>query len=405
MALIDRPVGRSDNAGLGSSGLVRMAESSSFGFEIIGRDDSTRARLGRLTTPHGVVDTPAFMPVGTAGAVKGVLPEQLREVGTQMVLANTYHLHLRPGAEVVEQLGGLGKFMGWDGPMLTDSGGYQVFSLGELVEVDDDGVSFRSHIDGARLRLDAARAVSIQQQLGADIIMVLDECTPYPCDKAVVAQAVRRTVRWARQSLEAHGESERQWLFGINQGGVYRDLRAACMEQLGQMDFAGFAVGGLSVGEGRGQMLEVLDGLEPLMPVERPRYLMGVGKPHDIVEAVAAGMDLFDCVMPTRNGRNAYAFTWSGPIRLRNERHRLSDQPIDGLCECMVCRRFSRGYVRHLFMAGQMLGPMLVSLHNIAYYQGLLSRARQSIAEGSLRQWRQWFFDNVPEEVNADEGV
>jgi queuine tRNA-ribosyltransferase len=381
-----------------------MVQTTGFAFEILRRDDATRARMGRLVTPHGQVDTPAFMPVGTAGEVKGVLPQQMREVGTQMVLANTYHLHLRPGADVVEHLGGLGRFMGWDGPILTDSGGYQVFSLGELVQVDDDGVSFRSHIDGARLRLDPAGTVRIQQQLGADIIMVLDECTPYPCERLAVEQAVRRSVRWAKQCLDAHAGSPGQWLFAINQGGVYHDLRAQCMEQLAAMEFAGFAVGGLSVGEPRDQMLAVLDRIEPLMPAEKPRYLMGVGKPHDIVEAVAAGVDLFDCVMPTRNGRNAYAFTWSGPIRLRNEQHRLSDEPIDHQCPCLVCKQFSRGYLRHLFMSGQMLGPMLVSLHNIAYYQGLLTRLRQAVADGDLQRWRNWFFDNVPEQVNPDEG-
>ena len=374
-----------------------------FNFEVMARDGDTRARLGRLTTPHGVVETPAFMPVGTAGEVKGVLPEQLRQVGVQMVLANTYHLQLRPGADVVERLGGLGRFMGWDGPVLTDSGGYQVFSLAELVEVDDGGVSFRSHIDGARMRLDAAQAVQIQNQLGADIIMVLDECVPAESDKSTVARAVERTVRWAGESLAAHKQADRQWLFAINQGGLYHDLRASCMERLASMDFPGYAVGGLSVGEPRPQMLEVLSRLEPLMPADRPRYLMGVGKPHDIVEAVAAGIDLFDCVIPTRNGRNGYAFTSQGPIRLKNERHRLSDKPLDQQCGCPACRRFSRGYLRHLILAGQMLGPMLVSLHNIAYYQGLVSRLRQAIGQGSLRLWRDDFFRNVAESVNPDE--
>ena len=374
-----------------------------FNFEVMARDGDTRARLGRLTTPHGVVETPAFMPVGTAGEVKGVLPEQLRQVGVQMVLANTYHLQLRPGADVVERLGGLGRFMGWDGPVLTDSGGYQVFSLAELVEVDDGGVSFRSHIDGARLRLDPAQTVRIQNQLGADIIMVLDECVPAESDKSTAGRAVERTVRWAGESLAAHTQADRQWLFAINQGGLYHDLRASCMERLTAMDFPGYAVGGLSVGESRGQMLEVLGRLEPLMPADRPRYLMGVGKPHDIVEAVAAGIDLFDCVIPTRNGRNGYAFTCQGPIRLKNERHRLSDKPLDLECDCPACRRFSRGYLRHLILAGQMLGPMLVSLHNIAYYQGLVSRLRQAIGQGSLRLWRDDFFRNVAESVNPDE--
>ena len=374
-----------------------------FNFDVLSRDTHTRGRLGRLTTPHGVVQTPTFMPVGTAGTVQGVWPGQLAEVGVEIVLANTYHLALRPGAEVVAQLGGLHGFMGWDGPILTDSGGFQIFSLADLAKIDDDGVSFRSHIDGSPIRLTPAEAIRIQNLLGADIIMVIDQCPPYPSDKKDVADAVRRSVKWAGQCMDAHRDRDRQGLFAINQGGVYHDLRAQCMEQLVEMDFPGYAIGGLSVGEPQEMMLDVLAHLEPLMPADKPRYLMGVGTPHDMVAAVAGGVDMFDCVMPTRNGRNAWAFTCSGPIRLRNARHTLSDLPLDPECDCPVCTGFCRGYIRHLFQADRMLGPMLVSLHNIAYYERLMSRLRQAIGENRLSQYREWFFEKVAQRPNIDE--
>ncbi len=352
-----------------------------FTFDVLARDSGSAARRGRLTTPHGTVDTPAFMPVGTRGSVKGILPDLIRESGAQIVLANTYHLSLRPGAGLVQQMGGLQRFTNWHGPMLTDSGGYQVFSLAELNRIDDDGVSFRSHIDGTPLRLDAATAMRIQNQLGADIIMAFDQCPPSTAERAAVAAAVERTIRWAGQCKAAHARED-QALFGIVQGGLHHDMRRVCAERLVELDFPGYAVGGLSVGETHEQMVEVLDALEPHLPRAKPRYLMGVGMPVDIVAAVRAGIDMFDCVLPTRNGRNAYAFTATGPLRLRNEKYRADERPLEPGCDCRACGGFSRAYIRHLFQAGEMLGPILVSLHNLRFYQRLMQRIRDLIPGG-----------------------
>ncbi|NOT01025.1 MAG: tRNA guanosine(34) transglycosylase Tgt [Phycisphaerales bacterium] len=354
-----------------------------FSFTVHHQDAATRARAGRVVTPHGAFDTPAFMPVGTAGAVKGVTPEQIERTGTQIVLANTYHLDLRPGPEVVVALGGLHRFMGWQHPILTDSGGYQVFSLAEIRDLDDDGVTFRSHIDGAVVRLDPAAAIEIQNKLGADIIMVLDVCPPLPADAATVTQAVERTIRWARQCRRCHGRAD-QWLFGIVQGGLDDDLRRRCLDAVVEIGFDGYAVGGLSVGESHEDMVRVLDRLAPLMPADRPRYVMGVGMPRDLYACVRAGMDMFDCVLPTRNGRNAYAFTATGPLKLRNEAHRTSDEPLEAGCDCDTCRRFSRGYLRHLFLSSEMLGPILTSIHNLRFFQRLMARMRDLIPRREL---------------------
>ena len=354
-----------------------------FAFEVTDRDPDSQARVGRVVTPHGTFDTPAFMSVGTAGSIKGVTPEQVAATGTQIILANTYHLQLRPTAEVVARLGGLHRFMGWNGPILTDSGGYQVFSLARINSIDDDGVEFRSHIDGARLRLDPNIAIDIQNQLGADIIMPLDECPPLPCEGAVATQAVERTVRWAKRSKEAH-HREDQWLFGIVQGGLDHGLRRECAERLIETGFDGYAIGGLSVGESHEQMVEVLERLCPILPPDRPRYLMGVGMPRDLYAGVQLGVDMFDCVLPTRNGRNAYAFTATGAVRMRNEAHRLSDEPLEPGCDCSTCARYSRGYVRHLFMSGEMLGPILTSIHNLRFFQRLMGRMRDLIPRGQL---------------------
>ncbi len=354
---------------------------SSFRFEIVKRDAQSRARLGRLTTPHGAVETPVFMPVGTRGAVKGLMPDQLNRAGTQMVLANTYHLAQRPGAEVVAELGGLHQFMSWDGPILTDSGGFQVFSLASLTDIDDTGVTFKSHIDGAVVRLDPARAVHIQEQLGADVVMCLDECPALPASAAVLQRAVQRTVRWAADSKRAQ-RREDQALFGIVQGGLDLDLRRRCLDALVAIDFAGYAIGGLSVGEDPNDMAAFLDAFGAGLPEDRPRYLMGVGRPIDILRAVAAGIDMFDCVLPTRNGRNSFAFTREGYLRLRNAKYKTDDRPLEADCDCDTCRRFSRGYLRHLFLADEMLGPILVSLHNIAYYHRWMRRIRSAIADG-----------------------
>jgi queuine tRNA-ribosyltransferase len=345
-------------------------------------DSSCSARRGTFKTPHGTVDTPAFMPVGTQGTVKGVDPGRLRDTGAQMILANTYHLTLRPGEQTVAALGGLHEFMGWDGPILTDSGGFQVFSLADRVTVDESGVRFRSHIDGAAVELTPERAVAIQEQLGSDVAMVLDHVVALPNQRDVVADAMRRSLRWAERCRAAATRSD-QALFAIVQGGLDAELRAESAERLVAMDFAGYAIGGLSVGESPTEMYAALDISTPLLPRERPRYLMGVGRPVDLLNGIARGIDLFDCVMPTRNGRNALAFTDAGPIRLRNQQHAFDRQPLEAACPCLACRH-SRGYLRHLFQADEMLGPMLVSIHNLTYYQRLLAEARTAIAEDRL---------------------
>jgi len=352
-------------------------------FAITDRDGS--ARRGRLSTPHGVVDTPAFMPVGTAGAVKGVTSRQLRETASQMILANTYHLQLRPTAEVVAKLGGLHRFMGWDGPILTDSGGYQVFSLARLRTISDDGVAFQSHIDGAELRLDPRLAMDIQVKLGADVIMAFDHCPPLPCDRETLWAAVDRTIRWAALCKELHRPG-RQALFGIVQGGLDLALRRRCLEAIVDIGFDGYAIGGLSVGETHDEMVAVLEPIALALPAGCPRYLMGVGMPRDIVEAVRVGVDLFDCTLPTRNGRNTWAFTAGGLVKLRNEKHRRDDGPLEADCDCETCQRFSRGYIRHLFNAGEMLGPTLTSIHNLRFYQRLMARIRDLIRAGRLAE-------------------
>ncbi len=358
-----------------------------FQFHLDHVDGESAARVGRWNTPHGTVDTPAFMPVGTLAAVKGLTVDQLRVAGAQMVLANTYHLALRPGADVVAELGGLHGFMQWDGPILTDSGGFQVFSLAKLAKLDDDGVAFRSHIDGSLLELTPRRAIEIQEQLGADCIMCLDECPPHDVPRERMQEAVDRTTRWAQQCREAQSRED-QALFGILQGGIDAGLRERSAAGLLPLDFPGYAVGGLSVGESVTEMYSTLDQTVPLLPADRPRYLMGVGTPADLLEAVLRGIDLFDCVMPTRNGRNAMAFTSQGPVKMRNLKHSRDPGPLDPGCSCPVCTNYSRGYLRHLFIAGEMLGPILLSWHNIAFYQNLLSELRQAIREDRAAEFR-----------------
>ena len=360
-------------------------------FDVVHTD--SRARRGRLNTAHGAVETPVFMPVGTAGSVKGVTPDQLRAAGAQMILGNTYHLMLRPGAETVEALGGLHAMMAWDGPILTDSGGYQVFSLAHRRKIDDDAVTFQSHIDGAEVTLTPERAIEIQQRLGADVIMQLDECPPADADRDQVATAVRRSVAWARRCKAVWERSGygRQGLFGIQQGGIFADLRAASAAALVELDLPGYAIGGLSVGEGPEAMAAVLDEIDGQLPADRPRYLMGVGEPRDILAAVGRGVDMFDCVLPTRNGRNAEAFTWQGRIRLRNAKWTQDAQPLDERCGCYTCRRFSRGTLRHLFMAKEMLGPILVTLHNLHFFAHFMSEIRKAIEKNDLEaRSRQW---------------
>jgi queuine tRNA-ribosyltransferase len=351
------------------------------------RDPGSAARAGLLETPHGTVETPAFMPVGTQATVKGITPDQLAATGTRMILANTFHLALRPGEQVVAGAGGLHEFMGWDGPILTDSGGFQVFSLAARNRVNDAGVTFRSHIDGSLLELTPERAMTIQDALGADVAMCLDHCPPLPASRDAIADAVRRTIAWAGRCKEAHHRAG-QSLFGIVQGGPHADLRAECAEALLAMDFDGYAVGGVSVGEGRDEIRQALAVTTHLLPADKPRYLMGVGRPQDILEAVATGIDLFDCVMPTRNGRNATCFTDAGPVKLRNASHRNDYRPLEEGCDCLACRRFSRSYLRHLFLAKEMLGPILASIHNVTYLQRLTRRIREAISIGRLVQLR-----------------
>lgn len=360
---------------------------TAFRYELLATDPTTGARVGRWHTPHGVVDTPAFMPVGTLGTVKGLTPEQIRATGAQQVLANTYHLALRPTAEVVEALGGLHQFMQWDGPILTDSGGFQVFSLAKLTKINDEKVVFRSHIDGSLLELSPERAVRIQEQLGADMIMCLDECPPHDAPPEKMIAAVDRTTRWAQRCRDAQVRTD-QALFGILQGGTHKEMRERSAVGLLPINFPGYAIGGLSVGEAPAEMYSTLDFTVPLLPTDRPRYLMGVGRPVDLLEGVLRGIDLFDCVMPTRNGRNATAFTSAGTVKLRNLKHRTDTGPLDPECPCPVCTRFSLGYLRHLFIAEEMLGPILVSWHNLTYYQTLLRDLRAAIVSGTAAEFR-----------------
>ncbi|MFP6750248.1 MAG: tRNA guanosine(34) transglycosylase Tgt [Pirellulaceae bacterium] len=353
-----------------------------FGFQLDHSDTGCAARLGVLSTPHGSVSLPAFMPVATLGSVKGVTVDQLRQSGAQMLLGNAYHLALRPGSDVVRRLGGLHQMMGWQGPILTDSGGFQIFSLARLTSVEEEGATFQSHIDGSTMVMTPEKSVEIQEDLGSDIAMVLDHVVGLPADKPVLQEACQRTVRWAERSRQASKRKD-QALFAIVQGGLDADLRRTCCEQLVALDFPGYAIGGLSVGETPQQMQQMLEVTCPLLPADKPRYLMGVGRPLDLLEAICRGVDMFDCVMPTRNGRNAMAFTDQGPLRLRNRVHQEETAPLEVDCPCPACRH-SRGYLRHLFMAGEMLGPILLSLHNLTYYQRLLAGAREAIAGDCL---------------------
>ncbi len=360
------------------------------GFEVLHQDSGSGGRLGLLTTAHGQVETPVFMPVGTAGAVKGITPRQLEETGAGMILANTYHLLLRPGIEVVEKLGGLHKLMAWNRPILTDSGGYQVFSLSPLTRIDNDGVEFASHVDGARVYLNAEIATEIQNRLGVDIAMCFDECTPSGMDAQRLEEAVTRTILWAQRAKQAH-TNPNQMLFGIVQGGTNLDLRTHCASELVKTDFDGYALGGLSVGETHQDMVKTVTHTAGCLPKDKPRYLMGVGTPKDIVAAVMAGVDMFDCVLPTRNGRNAYVFTENGPLRLRNSAHVNDPEPIEANCDCYCCRHFSRGALRHFFNCGEMLGPIMASLHNLTFYQRLMAGIRQAVKRNELSEWAKRF--------------
>jgi len=358
-----------------------------FGFSFALEATDGAARAGTLTTPHGSVATPLFMPVATAATVKGIDIGRVRETGAGMVLSNAYHLHLRPGEAIVEQAGGLAAFMGWDGPTLTDSGGYQVFSLARQVKVTEEGAFFRSHLDGRPVEFTPENSVRIQERIGADVAMQMDHVVALPNDRAVVADAMRRSLRWAARCREAHTRPS-QALFGIVQGGLEPDLREESAAGLVALGFPGYAIGGLSVGEGPAAMDAALRATVPHLPADRPRYLMGVGQPRDIVESVAAGVDMFDCVLPTRCGRNSLVYTFAGQLRLRNAVHATDDRPLEAGCPCVACRH-GRGYLRHLFLAGEMLGPVLASIHNLTFYQRLVARLRAAIVAGHFARTRQ----------------
>lgn len=351
----------------------------------------TGARAGIMHTPHGDVETPAFMPVGTQATVKSMTPEELEAVGAQIILSNTYHLYLRPGAGLVAEAGGLHAFSHWNHPILTDSGGFQVFSLCERNQISDEGVAFRSHIDGSRHFLTPEKATGVQNRLGADIIMAFDQCAPYPSDHDYAAEAADRTHRWAQRCLKAHDRPGDQALFGIVQGGVFPDLRRRSAEQIAGLGFPGIAIGGLSVGEPKPQMYDILDLTVPLLPEDRPRYLMGVGSPDCLVEGVQRGIDLFDCVLPTRMARNGTAITRRGKVVVRNAAHARDFAPLDPDCQCYTCTHYSRAYIHHLIKAGEILGLRLVTWHNLAFTIDLMRRARRAIVEGRYTAWKREF--------------
>jgi queuine tRNA-ribosyltransferase len=357
-----------------------------FRFEVL-KTDPCGARLGRLVTPHGVVETPAFMPVGTAASVKAMTQESLEALGTEVLLANTYHLYLRPGHVLIRRMGGLHAFMAWPRPMLTDSGGYQVFSLTDLRKVTDEGVTFRSHLDGSSHFFSPERAVEVQAALGADVMMALDECIEYPASRERARHAAERTLDWARRSRKAFAcaaDPARQALFGIVQGGTHPDLRRENADALVDLDFPGYAIGGLAVGEPHALTCDVAARVAERLPAERPRYLMGVGKPENVADYVARGVDLMDCVLPTRNARNGCLFTRHGRVLIKNTRYADDPRPVDESCGCPVCRRYSRAYLRHLFMAGEMLAAVLNTTHNLYFYLELMRRIREAIAAGRL---------------------
>jgi queuine tRNA-ribosyltransferase len=364
-------------------------------FDLLCTDAATGARRGRLRTRHGVVETPIFMPVGTQGTVKAVTPRQLGEIGAQIILGNTYHLNLRPGSELVREMGGLHRFMGWDGPILTDSGGFQVFSLAKLRDIRDDGVAFASHLDGAKLFLGPREVMTIQRNLGSDIAMVLDECPPWPCERDACARAVARSLRWARECSDIATDSgflaEGHHVFAIVQGSTFDDLRREAAEALAALDLPGYAVGGVSVGEPEPEMLKQVGATTPFMPVNKPRYTMGLGTPPQLLKMIALGVDMFDCVMPTRVARNGLVFTPDGPMNLRNERFRRDPRPIVEEGAPNYASGFSRAYLRHLTVAGEMLGGTLLSLHNLHFYLDLMTQARAHIEAGDYGPWhRAW---------------
>ena len=356
-----------------------------FNFKILNQDGS--ARVGEISTPKGNISTPAFMPVGTAATVKAMLPSSVRSTGAQILLSNTYHLMLRPSAERINALGGLHKFMNWDGPILTDSGGFQVMSLSGLRKITENGVNFKSHIDGSKHFLSPERSIEIQKLLGSDIVMSFDECTPFPETKSRSETSMRMSMRWAKRSVEAFGERPGYALFGIQQGSIFKDLREESAKKLNELSFDGYAIGGLAVGEGQDQMFRVLDYAPSQLPEEKPRYLMGVGKPDDIVGAVERGVDMFDCVLPSRSGRTGQGITRYGAVNLRNARHKNDPRPLDSECCCPACSNYSRAYLHHVIKTGEIIGSMLLTWHNLHYYQTLMNDLRQAISNQNLSKF------------------
>ena len=363
----------------------------------------TRARRGQLKTPHGIIETPVFMPVGTAATVKAMRPEEVRELGAPIILSNTYHLYLRPGHEIVREAGGLHKFMNWNGAILTDSGGFQVFSLGHLRKITEEGVTFRSHIDGSTHMFTPEKSIEVQNALGSDIIMAFDECAPYPADRDYVKQSLERTTRWLARCKEAHKNTEKQSLFGIMQGGMYEDLRRQSAEEIVEMDLPGYAIGGLSVGEPKEIMYEVMDNCVELLPKDKPRYLMGVGSPDCLFEGVERGVDMFDCVLPTRIARNGMALTSRGRVSIKNAKYERDFSPLDPECDCYTCRNYSRAYLRHLFKAKEILSSMLLTHHNLYFLVNLMGNIRTAIEEDRFPEYKKEFFSKYEEEHMENE--
>ena len=362
-------------------------------YELIKTCKQTGARLGRLHTPHGVIETPIFMPVGTQATVKAMTPEELKEIGSQIILSNTYHLYMRPGHDLIERAGGLHKFMNWDKPILTDSGGFQVFSLGPLRKIKEEGVEFRSHLDGSKHFLSPEKATEIQNALGSDIIMAFDECAPYPADRQYVKNSLERTTRWLERCKAAHKHPEKQALFGIVQGGMYKELREQSAKEITAIDLPGYAIGGLSVGEPKDMMYEVLDYTVPLLPEDKPRYLMGVGSPDDLLEGVLRGIDMFDCVLPTRIARNGTAMTSQGKVVVRNASYAEDFTSLDPECDCYTCKNYTKAYLRHLIKCNEILGARLLTIHNLHFLLKMMENVREAIKEDRLLDYKKDFFE------------
>ncbi len=377
--------------------MIERMEMHAVKFELIKEDERTKARRGELHTPHGSLETPVFMPVGTAATVKAMRPEDVKGLGARIILSNTYHLYLRPGHEIIREAGGLHKFMNWDGAILTDSGGFQVFSLGDLRKITEEGVTFRSHIDGSLHMFTPEKSIEVQNALGSDIIMAFDECTPYPAKRSYAEQSLQRTSRWLARCKKAHKDTKRQSLFGIMQGGMYRDLRYQSAMEITELDLPGYAIGGLSVGEPKELMYEILDDCVDYLPKDRPRYLMGVGSPDCLFEGVKRGVDLFDCVLPTRIARNGMAMTSGGRVYIKNAEHKRSFMPLDPECDCYTCRNYTRAYLRHLFKANEILSSMLLTNHNLYFLLTLMKKIRDALDGNRFLEYKREFYDKYGE--------